>query len=226
MLFLFSGTTHSRWKEGSQDPKSRIGRGLRARVFSTRDNVNFKAAKRGKERQMEKIFSFDAETDGLWGKAFAISAIVYEDGRETARFLARLPDSAVTNGWVKENVLPKLADVAVTHESFEAMLADFAAFYKANKSDAAIVVHMGTPVEFTVLKQMHELGMIGDWDGPFPLHDLVGYLASKGEDPTSVDKYNAKHGLMDGRSEAAGMESHHPLYDSIAAAVAYMHLTQ
>ena len=30
----------------------------------------------------KKIFSFDAETNGLWGQAFSIGAVVYEDGRE------------------------------------------------------------------------------------------------------------------------------------------------
>lgn len=27
----------------------------------------------------KKIFSFDAETDGLWGNPFAVAAIVYEN---------------------------------------------------------------------------------------------------------------------------------------------------
>jgi len=35
-----------------------------------------------------KIFSFDAETNGLWGKAFSVAAIVYdESGKEIARFI-------------------------------------------------------------------------------------------------------------------------------------------
>lgn len=32
---------------------------------------------------LKKVFSFDAETNGLWGEAFAIAAIVTEDGRES-----------------------------------------------------------------------------------------------------------------------------------------------
>lgn len=28
---------------------------------------------------MNKIFSFDAETNGLWGQAFAVAAVVEED---------------------------------------------------------------------------------------------------------------------------------------------------
>ena len=55
---------------------------------------------------------------------------------------------------------------------------------------------MGEDGEWLPINHPPEPGLIGDWDGPYPLHDLVGYLAAKGEDPTSVDKYNAKHGLM------------------------------
>lgn len=175
---------------------------------------------------MQKIFSFDAETNGLWGDAFAISAAVYQDGRLTESFTAYLGPNGVTNDWVKQNVLPKLGDLTITHSSYDEMLAAFAVFYLANKGDADIIAHMGTPVESKVLIDMHSKRMIGDWDGPFPLIDIAGILKVRGEDPISVDKYNAKHGLMNGRSEAAGMESHHSLYDSIAAAVAYMHLMQ
>jgi hypothetical protein len=172
-----------------------------------------------------KIFSFDAESNGLWGSVFALGAIVYEDGREAGRFVARLPDEFVTDEWTKENALPALSTMTATHRALDAMLADFAAFYLANKAGADVVVHMGVPVESTLLKQMHDSGLIGDWDGPYPLHDLVGYLACKGEDPTSVDAYNAKHRLMLDRREAQGLAPHHPLYDSIAVAVAFMHLT-
>ena len=45
-----------------------------------------------------KVFSFDAETNGLWGEAWAIGALVYDEaGVEIARFEARLPESAVTD---------------------------------------------------------------------------------------------------------------------------------
>lgn len=44
---------------------------------------------------VKKIFSFDAETDGLYGNPFAVAAIVYQDGQEIARFIARLSDCEV-----------------------------------------------------------------------------------------------------------------------------------
>lgn len=53
-----------------------------------------------------KIFSFDAETNGLYGKAFSIGAIIMEDGEETSTFVARCPINGEVNPYVAENVLP------------------------------------------------------------------------------------------------------------------------
>jgi len=107
-----------------------------------------------------KVFSFDAETDGLWGRAFAIGALVYDEaGNEIARFVGRLPDSEVTNQWVRENVLPQLIGVPVTHQSYDALLTDFAAFYMAHKNGADVIVHMGYIVEAKVLRDMHDQGL-------------------------------------------------------------------
>lgn len=171
-----------------------------------------------------KIFSFDAETNGLWGAAFALSAAVYQDSKLAASFTAYLGSEGVTDGWVRDNVLPKLADLAKTHDTLDSMLSAFADFYKANKDGADIIAHIGVPVEAKVLLDMHQKGFIGDWDGPYPFLDVASVLKARGYDPTSVDKYNERHGLLAGRSEAEGLATHHPLYDSIAAAVAYMHL--
>ena len=39
----------------------------------------------------KNVFSFDAETNGLWGKAFAIGAVLYKNGNETEKFYSRCP---------------------------------------------------------------------------------------------------------------------------------------
>lgn len=250
---------------------------------------------------MKKIFSFDAETDGLWGNPFAVAAIVYEytpdafgsvfvahhsdrmpgsykylrpateaefsqrgnaewcersiyenfqiqDSREswkeTARFIGRLSDDVVSDNWVRENVLPTLADVPVTHQhhigggdhkmgtaagekycnqkAYEAMLQDFANFYNAHKTGADIICHMGYIVEAHLLREMRRLGFIGDWNAPYPLLDVSGNLQAAGEDPTSVDGYAKKHGLH----VADYGTTHNPLYDCEVAAKAYIHLNQ
>lgn len=166
-----------------------------------------------------KIFSFDAETNGLWGQAFSIAAIVYDNGVEVSRFIGRCPIEGETNPWVKDNVLPKMEDIPVSHSSYDELLKAFAEFYLANKADANIIVHMGVPVESSLLKDAHSRGYIGDWDGPYPLIDLAGNLQQAGENPTSVDGYVSKYGL-----EVAEGNSHNPLYDSEVAAKVLMHL--
>lgn len=171
---------------------------------------------------MKKVFSFDAETNGLWGQAFAIGALVYdEQGAEIARFVGRLPDTEVSDAWVKENVLPKITDIPVSHADYDSLLSDFAAFYKANKEGADVVVHMGFIVEVKILRDLHERKLIGDWDAPYPLYDVSGNLQAVGADPTSVDKFVAEHKLSVG--EFAG-GTHNPLYDSAVAAAVYRHL--
>jgi hypothetical protein len=171
---------------------------------------------------MKKIFSFDAETNGLWGRAFSLAAILYgEDGEEVARFVGRCPIQGDVNPWVRDNVLPQMVAVPETHSSYEELCGDFAAFYLGNRVGADVVVHMGVTVESRVLSDLHALGFIGDFDGPYPLLDLAGVLAMAGEDPTSVDSYVRKHGLS--IKEFVG-GTHNPLYDSEVAARVWMHL--
>ena len=173
---------------------------------------------------MKRIFSFDAETNGLWGEAFAIGARVYDaaSGEVLAQFVGRSPIQGDVDGFVQDKVLPQMTEIAVSHADYGALLADFAKFYLANKQDADVIVHMGVPVEAKLLIDMRARGLIGDWDGPYPLHDVAGFLAQAGEDPTSVDGYVRKHGLVITGDFAGG--THNPLYDSEVAARVYMHL--
>lgn len=169
---------------------------------------------------MKKVFSFDAETDGLWGNPFSIAAIVYENEKEVARFISRLPDSVVKNEWVKSNVLPALENVKVSHYSYINMIKDFSSFYREHKENCEFIYHMGYIVEAHLLREMHRLGGIGDWDAPYPLFDVSGNLQAAGEDPTSVDKYVEKNNL----SVSEYGTTHNPLYDCEVAAKVYFHL--
>jgi len=170
------------------------------------------------------IFSFDAETNGLWGQAFAIGARLYDgvSGEVLAQFVRRCPIEGTVDGWVQNNVLPQMTEVPVSHADYSALLSDFAGFYLANKDGADVIVHMGVPVEAKVLIDMHAHGLIGAWDGPYPLLDVSGHLAQAGEDPTSVDGYRSKYGLELSADFAGG--SHNPLFDSEVAARVFIHL--
>lgn len=169
---------------------------------------------------MNKILSIDAETDGLWGNPFSIAAIVYENGIEIAKFVARLPDSVVTNQYVIKNILPAMENIEVTHESYKNMIRDFANFYKNHKENATCICHMGYIVEAHLLREMHRLKYIGDFDAPYPLLDISGHLDAASEDPTSVDKYVKKYKLV----VTDYGTTHNPLYDCEVAAKVFIHL--
>ena len=173
--------------------------------------------------KMRKIFSFDAETNGLLGRAFALSAVVLENGIETARFIERCPIEGEVDGWVKENVLPQMADIPVTCTSYEEMLRKFFGFFKEHKNDSDVIFHMGLPVEARVIIDAHDLGILGAFEGAYPWIDLSGVLLGKGFDPTTVDGYNASHNIVVSMDDVIG-GTHNPLYDSRAAALCYLDL--
>ncbi|MFH1451438.1 MAG: hypothetical protein ABIF89_02410, partial [bacterium] len=170
-----------------------------------------------------KIFSFDAETNGLWGQPFAIGALVLDSktGQESSRFVGRCPIEGTTDRYVEENVLPAMAGMPETYDGYESLLRAFAKFYLANKEEAQVLVHMGYVVEAGLLHDMRAKGLIGEWDGPYPLYDVSGNLDQMGEDPTSVDDYAQKHGLVVPVFEGG---THNPLYDAAVAAAVYRHL--
>lgn len=182
-----------------------------------------------------KIISIDCETDGLWGKPFAIAAVVYEfveehfvpgtvgvDGirhrraykrhwKETYRLTTRLPDGVVTNEWVKENVLPSLSGMDVTHDNYEDMLAAFSGFYNAHK-DGTVLWHMGHVVEAFLFRECVRLGFIGEWEAPYTPIEVSMTLREHGYDPSSVD------GVMTALDfEKPNGSTHDPLYDCICA---------
>lgn len=159
---------------------------------------------------MNKYFSFDAETNGLWGQAFAIAAVC-EDG---SKFIGRCPIEGDVNPWVRDNVLPQMEGIKITHSDYKSLLSDFMKFYLQKKEDRTILVHMGLPVEAKLFLDAHEMGIIGDWDAPYPLVDISAIP----EINTSVDSYNKNLGI-----EVPEMEggTHNPLYDSYATMMAY-----
>ena len=171
-----------------------------------------------------KIFSLDAETDGLYGSAFAIAATIREDGREVTKFEGRCPDDLVKNDWVRANVLPALRDMPVTHPSSAELEEAFWAFWIAQREGAVVIAHCGSPVESGLFRRCAERDLASRaFAGPYPaIHDVATLLLALGEDPASVDKYNERHGL----SVSFGGVSHHPMYDAVAAADAWEHATR
>jgi hypothetical protein len=168
--------------------------------------------------EMRKVMSIDAETNGLWGNPFAIAAILYDEkGKELDKICLRLPNLFVTNDWVKLNVLPTLNNFEVTHSVYEEMLKDFAVFYKKYKSQCQVLWHMGHIVEAHLFRELHRLGLIGDWDAPYVPIEVSAYLEQVGEPADSVDNYAKEHGI---EIKDYG-STHNPLYDCEVAYKVY-----
>ena len=62
----------------------------------------------------KNIFSLDCETDGLYGKCFAVGVFVLSpEGLIIDKFSGISQIEEVTNDWVKENVLPELSGLKI-----------------------------------------------------------------------------------------------------------------
>jgi len=168
---------------------------------------------------MSKIFSLDAETDGLYGPAFSVGVSVREDGVEITRFVGHCPYEG-DNKWVQENVVPALAETPVTHESSEALEEAFWRFWLENRDGAILIAHCHSPVETGLFRRCVERDLSArQWLGPYPtIHDVATLLLLLGEKPDSVDAYVAKYGI-----EVPEGVAHNPYYDAVVAALVWEH---
>jgi hypothetical protein len=165
------------------------------------------------------ILSIDAETNGLWGQAFAIAAILADsEGEILSTFIGRCPIDESINIWVAENVLPQMKGIPVNFRNYESLLKSFGEFYLANKEGAQVIVHMGLPVESRLFIDAHNFGFIGDWDAPYPLIDI----SAISEISTSVDEYCKKHNISTDPTTMQG-GTHNPLFDAHQAIRAWVH---
>lgn len=172
------------------------------------------------------LLSVDAETNGLLGQPFAIGAVKSASAADIIQvYAARCPIDGPVDPWVAEHVLPGLADLPESMPDYPALLADFARWYDRHSLDATVIAHVGWPVEAGLLRDMLTRLDRDPFSGPFPLHEVASLLLAAGCDPTSVDEYNADHGLDVGAG-FAGFTAHHPLYDARAADVCARHILE
>ena len=148
-----------------------------------------------------KFLSVDAEVDGLYGRAFAIAVTIREDGHEIGAFTGRIGDEYVTDAWVRENVLPALVGMEVTHTSPDELEEAFWAFYESTFVDGqygrgpdpqlCVIAHCGAPVESGLFARCVARDSSRTFQGPMPLHEVGTALLLKGADATSVDAMHA-----------------------------------
>lgn len=168
-----------------------------------------------------KILSIDVESNGLYGQGFVIAALLYSNGKYKEVYCGRCEIDGATDEWVEKNVIPIIGNIPVTNKSYKSLLEEFIDFYMKNKEGADVIVHMGFPVEAKIFIDAHNLGLIGDFDGPYPLIDISAYP----EIGTSVDNY-----IMVNNIELSmpldilvGTTTHNPIFDAIFACEAYIH---
>lgn len=157
-----------------------------------------------------RFFSFDAETDGLYGEVFAIAAVVIDEGGVVEdQFCMKCVKPGVRDAWTAENCLPYLSDIPDC-ESRAELRARFWDFYLRYREQCVIVADIPCPVEAGLLRACVEEDLPERaFLGPYPLIDVASALFARGIDP-DIDRMAF--------AEQKGRR-HHPLDDAVASAL-------
>lgn len=127
----------------------------------------------------------DAETDGLYGRFLSVAALVCdEQGEELEQFSCRwdFTEADIESPWVRENVLPLLADEQILPTE-EDMLEAFWRFYK-KQGEVLCIGDVIYPVECRLFEKCVRLDQEARaFEGPYPLLDLSSMLYARGIDP-------------------------------------------
>ncbi len=185
----------------------------------------------------KSFISLDCETNGLWGKPYAVAMVVYRNGQPAESLCLSCPIEGELDGWLVQN--PHLVKVEGSEVvTYAEMMRRAAEFYHhhSTRNDAGEVVeawgnpdhnttpvlfHCGMVVEGGFFRALREMELIGAFDAPMAPIEVADFLRSAGENPTSVDGYITKHALP-----TADGATHNPLYDARQAATAYLHLIE
>ena len=161
-----------------------------------------------------KLLSFDLETNGLHGQAFAIGALVMDGrGKIYEQFTARCPIKGELDQWVKDNVLPAITDMNQSHDSYEQMREAFWSWYMRNEQNSDyVIVSNGYPVEYRFLIDCQQAKIDERyWQHPFPLIELSSLLLGKGILDESI-----KRKLVNSATGGYSLTPHDPLDDAKA----------
>lgn len=129
----------------------------------------------------------DVESNGLYGQAFCVGAIVMDyGGRVLSDFICRCPIDQVIEDFVEENVIPPLDAAGIEEdakspdelkEKFIEWYADASTCNPDSRRPIKVYVDVGYPVDTAFLYSLR--GMVG----PYPLLDVATMLYAWGEDP-------------------------------------------
>lgn len=165
-----------------------------------------------------KLLSFDLETNGLHGDAFAVGAMIMDSkGQIHEQFAGRSRLTSKVDPWVKANVLPAIVEMPISHKDSRELREAFWHWYlEAEAKSDYVLVNNGYPVEYRFLIQCQEENLDERyWHHPFPILDLFSLLIQVGYRSTS-----SRNKLI---ADVVGQEQfliHNPLHDAKLAALA------
>lgn len=172
-----------------------------------------------------KLFSVDVETEKIHGKfAFAIAAVVRQDGLTIAEYQGRSPTPATAVKWVRENVIPNIEMMPISHGTPLVLEEDFWRFWQTHAHGATCISYFANlggeaALFYRIINRKYKERMY--W-APSPLHELSTLMISKGwTDVHGLDRYMEQHALC---PTCLPQTFHHPLYDAHAAALVWEHL--
>lgn len=120
----------------------------------------------------------DCESAGLRGDIFACAMV--NDAGDTIFNGGWEHPALKTNAWLRDNVT---LSGTIYQSGFDFQQAAAEAWYKCREREA--VAHMGSPVEANFFQQLYKQGLLGEFDGPCPLHDTATLLHAFGYNPLS-----------------------------------------
>lgn len=169
----------------------------------------------------------DFETLGLRGQAFA-GTMLAPDGTILFRGWYDSPELAA-DSWLQANVVPHVGGTKYAND--REFFAAFASAWKTAKDlygvfgfggkTLAAVAHMGSPVESGMFAELYRRGLIGEFDGPYPLMDTAPLLFAAGYAPDSEVKFAQARGIL-----PAGHNSHCDLDDCRLTRLVWQQLTE
>lgn len=154
-----------------------------------------------------KLLSFDLETNGLHGSAFAVGAVLMGyDGTVLESFSARCEIVGEVDEWVQKNVLPVIDDMPITCKSYKELRDAFWQWYVNTEPKADyVLVSNGYPVEYKFLQECQQDNLEERyWQHPFPILDLASLLVQIGQKPKlhTTGAYTPHHPLDDAKVAA------------------------
>lgn len=164
------------------------------------------------------ILSFDVESNGFHGPAFAVGAVLMKlDETVIAEFNGRAPIEGKVDPWVKENVLPVIKDLPEDHQDLKSLRDSFWQWYLSIKDQTDyVIVNNGYPSEARFLIACQDDDLETRYhQHPFPLLELGSLLMQVGIKPLAL-----KRQFVAEKLEGHDNQQHHPRYDAWVAGLA------